>query len=171
MMESEILFQEQQRVRQWWIWLTLLSVNAIFIFGTISQVIGGGQFGDNPMSDGQLLFATAGLLLVTILLLSFRLETTIKRDGIYVRLFPFHIKEKYFPWNSLTKAFVKSYAPLSQYGGWGLRFGIFAKGTAYNISGNQGLQLEFINDKRLLIGTRKAEELEATLKKIEQLKN
>ena len=70
----------------------------------------------------------------------------------------------------LTKSFVRQYSPLTEYGGWGLRLGLFGKGTAYNVSGNKGLQLEFTDKKKLLIGTNKPDELSETLNKIGQLK-
>jgi TATA-box binding protein (TBP) (component of TFIID and TFIIIB) len=65
---------------------------------------------------------------------------------------------------------VREYAPLSEYGGWGLRYSV-NHGKAYNVSGNQGVQLFFTNGKKLLIGTQKPEEITAILKQINQLKN
>jgi hypothetical protein len=59
---------------------------------------------------------------------------------------------------------------LTEYGGWGLRLGLFGKGTAFNVSGDIGLQLEFTDDRKLLIGTNKPDELIETLNKIGQLK-
>ena len=54
-----------------------------------------------------------------------------------------------------------------EYGGWGLRGGFFlnkGKGTAYNVSGNIGIQLEFVNGKKILIGTHKRDEVDRVLK-------
>jgi hypothetical protein len=169
-MEDKVLFTERQRFNQWWLWLILLGVNGLFLFGAFKQVIGGQQFGDKPMSNAGLLITTGLTILLTLLFLNFRLDTVIKKDGIYVRFFPFHIKFKYYTWNSLTKSFVRQYSPLTEYGGWGLRLGLFGKGTAFNVSGNKGLQLEFTTNKKLLIGTNKPEELTETLNKIGQLK-
>ncbi|MDQ1088364.1 hypothetical protein [Siphonobacter sp. SORGH_AS_1065] len=59
---------------------------------------------------------------------------------------------------------------MTEYGGWGLRLGLFGKGIAFNVSGNKGLQLEFIDHKKLLIGTNKPEELTKVLSEIGQLK-
>ncbi len=169
-MDNEILFSERQRFKQWWIWLILLGINGLFLFGLFKQVIGGQQFGDNPMSNTGLLIATGLTIILTILFVNFRLDTTIKKDGIYVCFFPFHLKPKHYTWDSLTKSFVRQYSPLAEYGGWGLRHGLFGKGTAYNVSGDKGLQLEFTNNKKLLIGTNKPEELTETLNKIGQIK-
>ncbi len=169
-MDNEILFTEKQRFKQWWLWIILLGINVLFLFGFFKQVIGGQQFGNKPMSNTGLIIVTVVFILFTLLFMNSRLETIIKKDGIYVRFFPFHFKFKYFSWNVLTKAYVRQYAAIAEYGGWGLRFGLFGKGTAYNVSGNEGLQLEFTNNKKLLIGTNKPVELTEALNKIGQLK-
>lgn len=169
-MANEILFTERQRFKQWWLWLILLGINGLFLFGVFKQVVSGQQFGDKPMSNIGLLI-TAGLtILLTILFLNFRLDTLIKKDGIYVRFFPFHLKFKYYAWEKLTKSFVRQYSPIAEYGGWGLRYGFLGKGKAFNVSGDKGLQLEFIDNKKLLIGTSKPDELTEALKRIGQLK-
>lgn len=169
-MDKEILFSEKQKFKQCWLWLILLGINGLFLFGVFKQIIGGQQFGDKPMCNAGLLIVTGLTIALTILFINFRLDTTIKKDGIYVRFFPFHLKFKYYNWDSLTKSFVRQYSPLTEYGGWGLRLGLFGKGTAFNVSGDKGLQLEFTNNKKLLIGTNKPDELTETLNKIGQLK-
>jgi hypothetical protein len=169
-MDSEILFTETQKFKQWWLWLILISINGLFLFGLFKQVNDRQPFGDKPMSDTALLITTELTILLTLLFINFRLDTIIKKDGIYVRFFPFHIKFKYYTWDNLTKSYVRQYSAITEYGGWGLRLGLFGKGQAYNVSGDKGIQLEFTNNKKLLIGTNKAEELTAVLKKIGQIK-
>jgi hypothetical protein len=170
MISNNILFNERQKFKQWWIWLMLLSLNGILIYGVFKQVIGGQQFGDKPAGNAELLIITGLLLLLTLLFFIFRLDTIIKEDGIYVRFFPFHLKYKHFTWENIRKSYVRQYSPLTEYGGWGLRLGLFGKGTAFNVSGDIGLQLEFTDDRKLLIGTNKPDELIETLNKIGQLK-
>ena len=169
-MNNEVLFSERQSFKQWWLWLILLGINLLFILGAIKQIIGGQQFGDKPMSNEGLLIATILTILLTLLFASSRLETQVKNDGIYVRFFPFIISFKYYPWDKISKSFVRKYRPLSEYGGWGLRFSFFGKGTAYNVSGDMGLQLVFNDQKKLLVGTKKPEELAEALQKIGQVK-
>jgi len=168
-MANEVLFTESQKFKQWWLWLILLGINGLFLFGLFKQVIGGQQFGDKPMSNVGLIVTTVLTIVLTILFVNFRLDTTMTKDGIYVRFFPFHLKFKHYSWDSLTKSYVRQYSPLTEYGGWGLRLGLFRKGTAYNVSGDKGLQLEFTDKKKLLIGTNKPDELTETLKKVGQL--
>lgn len=169
-MSSEILFAERQRFKQWWIWLLVLGINGLFLFGVFWQVINGHQFGDKPMSNVGLLIATCFISLGSVLFFLIRLDTEIKTDGVYVRFFPIRIKYKQYQWVEISKFYVRQYAPIAEYGGWGYRIGLFGKGRALNVSGNKGLQLEFTNGKKLLIGTNKAEELIAVLKKVNPTK-
>jgi len=170
MKTNEILFSEKQKFKQWWIWLILLGVNGLFLFGVYSQVINGQQFGSKPISDTGLLTSAGMSILLTLLFLCFKLETQIKADGIYVRFFPIHIRFKHYSWDSIQKSHIRKYSAIAEYGGWGLRLNIFGKGKAYNVSGDQGLQLEFKTNKKLLIGTNKAEELNEVLNKIGRVK-
>lgn len=169
-MEQNYIFEEQQRFRQWWLWLIILGINGLLIYGFVQQVIVGKPFGEQPMSDTGITLSAVLSLALTLFSLSIRLETRITRDGIAVRFFPLHFKYKEYAWGTFSKSYVRKYAPLSEYGGWGLRFGMSGQGKAYNVSGNKGLQLEFTNQKKLLIGTRKPEELSVVLNKIGQLK-
>jgi len=169
-MNNENLFTERQRFKQLWLWVILLGITGLFLFGVVKQVIYGQQFGDKPMSNTGLLISTMLFSLFTILFLLYRLDTVIKIDAIYVRFFPFHIKFKYYSWDTLVKLYVRQYSPLSEFGGWGLRYSMFGYGTAFNVSGNKGLQLEFSNHKKILIGTNKPDKLKAVLDKLGQLK-
>ena len=63
----------------------------------------------------------------------------------------------------IAKAYVRTYSPLGEYGGWGLRYSLSGNGMAYNVSGNKGLQLELSNGKKVLFSTNKLEELELFL--------
>jgi hypothetical protein len=99
---------------------------------------------------------------ILVLFASFRLHTRINSTGIYYRFFPFHLKKKALLWDDVATATVRKYSPLGEYGGWGVRYG-FKSGTAYNVSGNTGLQLVLKNGKKILIGTLKPEELQTVL--------
>lgn len=163
-METKVPFSEVQRFKQPWLWLLILAINGFFIFAFVKQQILGQPFGDKPMSNLSLSITIAVLALLTILFLSSRLETRITKEGVYVRFYPIHISFKFFPWNQIKKADVRKYSPLSEYGGWGIRG--LSKNKAFNTSGNKGLQLEFHDGKRLLIGTNKPEEVTTALQQL-----
>jgi hypothetical protein len=53
----------------------------------------------------------------------------------------------------------RTYRPILEYGGWGVRYSFVRKGWAYTVSGNRGVQLQLANGKRILVGSQRAEEL------------
>jgi hypothetical protein len=168
-MSTNYLFTEKQKFTHWWIWIILLGFNCFFLYGIYRQIIMKEIFGDNPMSNAELLLVYAFLLVITLFFIIMRLETKIDKEGIYVRLFPLHVNYKFFKWNDIEKAYIRKYNPILEFGGWGIRFGF--KGMAYNVSGNKGLQLEFRNGYKLLIGTNRAEDLNYILTQNNFLKN
>lgn len=154
-----------------WVWIVLLSMNGYLIFALVKQALLKQSFGTRPKSTEELVVGTAIVLLVTLLIAVIRLETEIKEDGVYYRFFPFQLKMKRIAWDRISKAFVRQYKPLVEYGGWGMRIGIFGSGQAFNVSGNKGLQLIYDNGKKFLIGTQKPEALQIALLQIGRLSN
>lgn len=164
MMNPQPLFKETQRFNQWWFWIPLSLLMVYVFYGIAKQLLTGEAFGDKPLSNTGVIVLGVGFCLVLALFWFMKLETLITREGIYVRHFPFHLKSRFIAWDRITKCHVRQYKPLLEYGGWGIRYGI--GGKAYNVSGNQGLQLEYDSNEKLLIGTEKAEELNTLLKKL-----
>ncbi|MFC0426704.1 hypothetical protein [Chryseobacterium scophthalmum] len=154
-MENKFEFSEKQRFTQWWLWLLL---SAVMIY-TIYNFIEDRQY----FSTLELAISILIPILVIILFLVIRLETKIDEQGISVRFFPFQITFRYYPWRNIKKAYVRKYSPLTEYGGWGMRQGLFGKGKAYNVKGNQGLQIILNDEKKVLIGTQKQNELKLYL--------
>ncbi len=164
-METGILFTEKQKFNQWWLWFLLIGINGFMAFAYFWQVAGNPPLGKSTTTDEDLLFSLCITLLVALFLRVFRLETQLKSDGVYVRFFPFRISFKRYSWEEMAKCYIRQYNPISEYGGWGIRFGFFGKGRALNVSGNMGLQLEFTDGKKLLIGTNKPDDLQLALAK------
>ena len=82
----------------------------------------------------------------------------INQKSILYKFSPFHYKYYNIDWIQVDKAYIRTYKPLGEYGGWGIRYA-FKNGKAYNVSGNIGLQLILKNGKKILFGTQKPEEL------------
>jgi len=157
-MKQSLLFSETQKFKQWWIWVILIGINGTILFGIIQQLFLEQPFGDKPMGNAGLIITAVFISLLSVSFRFFKLETQIKEDGIYVRFFPLQISFRYYSWVSMSKCVIRQYKPISEYGGWGLRG--FGKNRALNVSGNVGLQLEFNDGKKLLIGTNKSDELQ-----------
>lgn len=163
-MAGVVLYKETQRFRQWWLWLFLCGLDGLITFAVIKQFFFNQPFGQNPLGNTGLIILSLFILLFTLFFIALKLETVIRQDGIYVRFFPFHWHFKYYSWSSLRKICVRTYAPLAEYGGWGIRFG--SNGRAYNVSGKIGLQLEFNDNEKLLIGTKNPQQLKEALEQV-----
>ena len=150
-------YREIQHFRQLWLWILILSIAAVSLWGMIQQLFLGKPFGNNPAPD-------IALIIITVifgfgfpyLFYKMNLTTEVRTDGIYYRFFPFHLSFHKINLEDLAKYEVRTYNPIRDYGGWGIRWG--TKGKAYNVSGNRGVYLEFYDGKQLLIGSQKPEE-------------
>jgi len=157
-MNREVLFTEKQRFTQWWIWVIIFMACIIPLWQIYTAIINY----QNALSNPSTYIGLITIILLMGLLLSTKLETKIQKDGIYVRFIPFVFKYKVYDWNLIDKVYLRKYNPIGEYGGWGLRG--FGKNRAFNISGNQGLQLEFKDGRRLLIGTHMPDEMKDVVK-------
>jgi len=158
---------EVQKFNQRWIWILLVggSVSAVAYFGyaMVQQLVYGQPWGDRPMSDLALaIVGPATMLLMiglTYFFYSMKLITEVRSDGLYIRFYP--MSQRVVPYETITSCVPRTYSPIREYGGWGIRWG--RSGRAYNVSGNQGVQLKFSEDKPLLIGSQRPEELANTI--------
>ena len=96
-----------------------------------------------------------------------KLITNVRQDGIYIKFAPIHFSFKKIQLDNLKRHYVRTYNPIREYGGWGIKYG--KMGKVYNVSGNRGVQLEFTNRKGLLIGSQKSEQLNSAIE--QYLKN
>lgn len=165
-MHKEPLFKETQRFRQWWLWVLIMACNGIIFYAAFRQIVLDDAFGKNTMDDAGMIITMIMIIGVNALLLAMRLETSVYEEGIVVRFFPFHLKLRQFAWTDISSAEVRTYSPIREFGGWGLRIGLRGSGKAWNVSGNKGLQLVFKNRKKLLIGTQKGQEMIEVLEKV-----
>jgi len=157
------IFCEVQQFRQTWVWVLVLPISLFLIilfgYGMIKQLILGHPWGGRPLSDTALaiigpLWILFGIGLA-LLFYSMKLVTEVRSDGLYIRFFP--LTHQNITFEDITRCEVRTYNPIREFGGWGIRYGRGKK--AYNVSGNRGVQLELSNGKRLLIGSQRSEEL------------
>lgn len=149
-MENEILFEEEQKFKQWWLWTLILVVNGFLIYNLFNNVI---------LKDKDVTFSIITLIIglsISIFFYNIKLKTKIFKDRIEILLLPFRI-HKTFIFKNMKKIEVVKYNPILEYGGWGIRLG------AYTISGNKGIKMYYDKDV-ILIGTQKSEELTKTIK-------
>lgn len=154
------VFKEEQRFRQTWL-LVLLGFSLIVPIAIIVNEYSDSQ---TKMTTNEFILTLVGILVSVLIIFLFKLTTRIDEKGIYYQFFPIHFSLKLISWNEISKAYIRTYNPIGEYGGWGLKGGWSkSRGKAINVSGDIGLQLELKNGKKLIIGTQKKEEITRVL--------
>ncbi|MEO1033207.1 MAG: hypothetical protein AAFX55_17515 [Bacteroidota bacterium] len=156
------IFKEEQRFTQFWL-IMLLVLSLLIPLGIIL-----GSYIKSPESHSAIeLIAIIGVVvLAPCIIFLFKLSSRIDELGIHYKFFPFHLKYRLIKWHDINAAYVRTYDAITEYGGWGLKGGALWKksnGTAINVSGNIGIQLELKDGKKLLIGTQKKHDVEKIL--------
>ncbi len=153
---NNTLFHEVQPLRVWWVWLIILIPIVIGWWFFIEQIVFGTPVGTNPASDSVVLVIWLAFGIGLPLFAYYtRLITDVRTDGVYIRFFPLHSRTVAL--NDIVTYEARQYRPLGEFGGWGIRIGRHKK-RAYNMSGNQGVELELTDGTRLLIGSQRPEE-------------
>ncbi len=151
-----IYFREAQRFRQAWYWLIQIPALAVLGYMVFRQLVLGKPIGNHPASNTALaiIAATVGLFVVWFIKLELVTEV---RDGVLEIRFAGLFVRRVIPLADIRHFEAKTYRPIRDYGGWGVRWG--AAGMAYNVSGNRGVELRLSDGKSLLIGSQRPEEL------------
>ena len=157
------IFTETQRPRQWLLFLVIVLL-ALLGWGIfIQQIVRGRPVGDDPLPDwGAVLVAALLGIALPAFFLWFRMETMVYPDRVEIRMTP--ISHRIFRPSEIAGASARTYRPLREFGGWGIRG--WGANRAYNVSGDEGVQLVLTNGSRILIGTQRPQELEAAIDSI-----
>jgi hypothetical protein len=93
---------------------------------------------------------------------SLRLITEVRDDGLYIRFAPLHRSFRRVSWTAIDSVEATRYRPLREHGGWGIRW---RPGTiAYNVSGSRGIYLTRPDDRDLLVGSQRPDELATAIR-------
>ena len=149
-MENTKDYYECQQFRQWWMWLILIIIELSVLFFTFKIFTGTTEI-MRPVTILTALLVMFIPTLIIIFIFLLRLETKITAAGISTRFFPIFPNYKLFPW--IEDAYIRSYKPIKEFGGYGMRYHITDRSRAFNIRGNFGIQLVFLDGTKLLIGT------------------
>ena len=157
-------FEETQYFRQKWLWIIILFFPLFSIYGLYKQVLMGIPIGDHPMSDrGVVWFSVLIGLGLPFLFWNLKLKIKVTKEGLYYQFFPIHLKYRLIPFEDIKSYKARTYEPLKEFGGWGIRFGF--KGKAYHVSGDKGLQLVLNNERQVLFGSQHHKELAKAMSK------
>lgn len=147
------IFKEDQYFRQWWLWLILI----ITILGVLLPLL----VGFEKKSSFSVILAIVITSLIVLLFIFTHLHTRIDQKGISAHFKPFPFFKRFYKWTEIDSIEVRTYKPVSEYGGWGVRG--FGKAKAYNVKGYKGIQIVSKSKERFLIGTSEPKKAEKTL--------
>lgn len=161
---NNVLFHEVQRFRQLWIWIFIVFLMGLSWYSFIQQIVLKVPFGTRPSPN----LVVVGMWILfgwafPVVAFKAGLITEVRRDGIYIRFIPFHLKFRTMPLKAIQTYEARTYRPLREYGGWGIRYG--AGGKAYNVSGYRGVQLSLLSGRKILLGSQKPEDLILAIKR------
>jgi hypothetical protein len=159
---ATLLFREVQQFRQPWIWIVLTGTSVTALWAALSPF-----FLDYNWEEHWILHIILilfglvfGIGLPWVFYVT-KLITEIRSDGLVISFYPLLFSQIKITFKNIQSCEAIQYKPLQEYGGWGVRLG--AKGTAYNVSGDRGVQIELINGSKVLIGSKKSEFLASTI--------
>ena len=148
-------FHEEQRFGRW-VWAVLAIISVPVIVAAISVA------GRDPAGLAAILVGPIVVAVITALFALAKLVTDVDGRGIHVS---FHLlwPTRHIPLQDVQRAHATEYSPLVDYGGWGVR--LSWKGWAFNTGGAEGVLVETKRGQRVMVGSRRAKELEAAIAK------
>ncbi len=159
-----VLFREVQRFRDvWWVMTLVFGLAALQWWLLLAQLLSGQPVGNNPAPAAVLflnwLLFGVGLPVFFLLL---RLEVEVTPNAVLIRYAPLFARQ--IARNDIAGVEALTYGPLREFGGWGIRG--WGGRVAYNVRGNQGVELTLADGRRVLIGTQRAIDLAAAIASI-----
>jgi hypothetical protein len=156
------VFRETQQLPKWAAALLGLAIAPVG-WGLYRQVVLGRPWGDRPVPDWMLFAILAFLVLMCAGLLRSRLLTEVRHDELYLRYAILLVPvKKHIPYGDIVSAEARSYRPLVDCGGWGIRIG--REGRCWTVRGSQGVFLRLSNGDGFLLGSQESEALAAAIR-------
>jgi hypothetical protein len=150
------LFREKQSFQLGAAKIALAMPAAVLAVISCRQIFFHHPWGNPPVTSGNLLFLTILTLLVYVRLMTVRLVTELRPEQLSVAMKGFWRRIR-IPVADIRAAAAVEYDPIREYRGYGVRMG--PRGQAYIASGNQAVQLELRDGRKLLIGSQQPKEL------------
>ena len=156
-MPDPIIFREQQRFKQWWLWLLVYGITTLMWWAFFQQIIRGRSWGTTPAPNWLiwLMWPVFGLGLPA-LFHTMTLIVEVRPSRVEIRYRPF--VNRSIALSDIEQVTARTYKPIEEYGGWGIR-GWSGQRIAYNVSGDQGVELLLRDGRSVMIGSQQPETL------------
>ena len=156
-----VLFREVQRFRDvWWVMVLVFGIAALQWWFFLGQIVGGAPVGNRPAPD--VLVVVIWLLFgigLPVFFLLLGLDVEVTPDAVTIRFTPLLVRV--IDPREIAGVEPLTYRPLVEFGGWGIR-GLGGR-VAYNVRGNQGVELTLRDGRRIVNGSQRAAALAAAI--------
>jgi hypothetical protein len=152
------LYEEKIIIRKTWVGALILTSLLLSVLVVAVSIVA-----DPNTKYTSSIIAILIIVEVTLFILFLFAKLIIKIDvlGISYQWFPLMIKQSQVNWDTVTNAWVRKSKPLKEFGGWGIKGS--RKNRAINVSGDWGLQLVLMDERRIFIETQKPEDIKQVL--------
>jgi len=159
---GKVLFKEVQRKGRWW----LSVIPAVWLAYTgwrLFGIVEGIRAGETGWADSHLVLFLF-LCVVALFTLSWTMFTEVREDGLYVRIFPFHMKPHKIRLQDVSKVTPRTALPATEYGWLGTVRS--SGGLSYSISRNGGVQIDYADGGHVVVGSRSPQKLAAAIEAV-----
>jgi len=149
-----VYFHEEQRFN--WVGGLMMIPAVGSGLALFRQVWQGHPIGDPPLANSLLwsIFVVSVVVAVWFSLTKLVVEV---RDDVLSIDFRFLWPLRTIEWRQMRRAEAIAYRPVRDFGGWGVRWA--PRGVVYNTGGNRGVRIYMVSGERVLVGSRRADEL------------
>jgi len=153
---GDVLFREKQPFRLGYAKIALAMPPVALAIISCRQIIWRIPWGNPPVTNGDLVFLTILTMAVYLRLITVRLVTELRPEQLSVAMKGFWRRTR-VALADIRAAAAVEFDPIAEYRGYGVRPG--PRGQAYIASGNQAVQLELRDGRKLLVGSQRPQEL------------
>ncbi len=160
--QAQIEFTETQYMReQRWIMLIIIGIALLMWWGFIEQIIFGKPWGNNPGPDW-IIWSTWLIFGIGFPIFFYKLKLIITLYPEYIDINYKPLTQRKIPYDEIAQAKATEYSPIKEYAGWGVK-GWSNQKMAYNVKGNQGVELTLQDGRIVMLGSQKATALKLAI--------
>jgi hypothetical protein len=171
---QKVFFKEEQKFSNPVLWIftaiaftiaVTQEVIAIFKQTNLTQPVEKGDESLNSMILSLLIIVVI-FIAVMILFGKMKLVIEVRSDGIFYRYLPFIRRMRSFHRNEISSFEVRSYRPIKEFRGHGIKRSRRGTGRSFTVKGKIGLQLNLTNGKKVLLGTQRGDALKRAMQRM-----
>ncbi|MDO5509259.1 MAG: hypothetical protein Q4F57_01050 [Weeksellaceae bacterium] len=166
-MHRKALFTENQKFSQTWLLIILSVITALLVYGAYAQINLGVQFGITQISNEALLVLAILMVAFTLFMFLVQLQIRIDQEKLAMRYFPIQFRYKNHYWRDIETVELMDHVPHRDFTYAPHRLRWLSGNSTYLIYGSKAYKLHFVDGRKLLISTKKFEELKSVMQQID----